>query len=104
MQYSNMFVSGILDVDRKLEHTVCQMSPMNGAEASIFTRVSGFPHNNRLYGHPDSIRNCHYVSIATLFISFMEIYNIKSNDGHDYIIIGLGFWSIFEGQPAVLIS
>ena len=75
--------------------TLCQMSPMNGAEASIFMRVSGFPHNKWLYGHPDSTGNCHYVSIVTLFISFMEIYNnIKSNDGHGYIIIGLGFWSI----------
>lgn len=50
------------------------MSPMNGAEAKIFT-ISGFPHNNCLCGHPDSTGNRNYVSIVTLFISFMEIYD-----------------------------
>ena len=51
------------------------MSPVSGAEARIFTRVARLPHNNWLCGHPDATGNHDYVSIVTLFISFMEIYN-----------------------------
>lgn len=55
--------------------TVCQMSPVSGAEARMFVRVAGLPHRNWPCGCSDSTRNCDQVSIVTLFISFMEIYN-----------------------------
>lgn len=99
-----MFVPGILYAERTLEHRseiVHQMSPMNGAEVRVFMKVSGFPYNNWLCGHPDSTWNPRYVSIATLFISFMGIdNNLNSSDGHGYILIHLRFWCICEGHPA----
>ena len=55
--------------------TVCQMSPVSGAEARMFIRVARLPHGNWPCGHSDSTRNCDQVAIVTLFISFMEIYN-----------------------------
>lgn len=51
------------------------MSPVSGAEARMFLRVARLSHGNLPWGHSDSTRNCDQVSIVTLFISFMEIYN-----------------------------
>ena len=48
---------------------------MSGAEAGMFMRVARLPHGNWPCGHSDSTRNCDQVSIVTLFISSMEIYN-----------------------------